>query len=121
MNFSPAIDAQVHRTVCELDDGTRAIAAIWREAGHRARKLKLLQPSYESVRRLVHERRRRPCPPWPRYSRLKRTAILAYELVFQTRPARFVVLDAITGADIDRRLHIYQRRARDDLSRAPRA
>lgn len=98
----------------ELDDGTTCVAAIWRDVGYRARRRKLLQPSYESVRRAVRAQRRRPAPS---YSRLKRAAILAYELVFGTRDPRLVILDVITGDDIDRRLHIYRRRARDESSR----
>jgi len=118
MQFAPPIQPQLRAIVRDLDDGTVAIAAVWREAGHRARQRKLLQPSYESVRRLVHEQRRRRRPVGPGYCRLKRWAILAYELAFQIRDPRLVVLDAITGDDIDRRLHLYQRRPRDNVSRA---
>jgi hypothetical protein len=118
MQFSPVIHPRVCAIVRNLDDGTSPIAAIWREAGRRARRRKLLQPSYESVRRMVLAERRRRCPAGTTYSRGKRWAILAYELVFRTRDPRLVILDAITGDDIDRRLHLYQRRARDELSRA---
>src|SRR4051812_23710265 len=120
MEFSPLIQPQLRAMVRQLDDGTVPIAAVWREAGRRARSRKLLQPSYESVRRLVHEQRRRTRPV-ARYSRGKRWAILVYELVFRTRDPRLVVLDAITGDDIDRRLHLYQRRPRDELSQTVRA
>jgi hypothetical protein len=114
MKFSPAIGPQLRAMIREADRGDAEIAAIWREVGHRARRRKLLQPSYESVRRLVHEQRRRPALG---YSRVKRAAILVYELVFATRDPRLVILDAITGDDIDRRLHLYQRRVRDETSR----
>jgi hypothetical protein len=114
MDFSPAIRPQVRAMVRELDDGTTGIAELWRDVGRRARRRKLLQPSYESVRRLVHEQRRRPRHD---YSRLKRAAILTFELVFRIRDPRLVILDAITGDDIDRRLHLYRRRARDESSR----
>ena len=114
MKFSPAISPQLRAMIRDADDGVCEIAAIWRDVGHRARGRKLLQPSYESVRRLVHAQRRRP--PLG-YSRLKRAAILAFELVFGTRDPRLVILDAITGNDIDRRLLIYQRRPRDESSR----
>jgi hypothetical protein len=70
------------------------------------------------VRRIVHVQRRQRAASWPPYSRLKRAAILAFELVFRTRDPRLVILDAITGDDIDRRPHLYRRRARDDLSQA---
>jgi hypothetical protein len=121
MQFSPCIQPQLRAIVRQLDDGTVPIAAVWREASMRARSRKLLQPSYESVRRLVHEQRRRTRPVSTGYSRVKRWAILAYELVFRTRDSRLVVLDAITGDDIDRRLHVYQRRPRDKSSQAIRA
>jgi hypothetical protein len=118
MRFAPPIQPQLRALVRDLDDGTVAIAAVWRDTGHRARQRKLLQPSYESVRRLVHEQRRWTRPAGAGYCRLKRWAILAYELAFQIRDPRLVVLDAITGDDIDRRLHVYQRRPRDNVSRA---
>jgi hypothetical protein len=121
MKFSPAIAPQVRRMIRDVDDGRSEIAAVWREVGRRARRGKCLQPSYESVRQLVHEQRRLRRETWPQYSRLKRAAILAFELVFGTRDPRLVILDAITGDDIDRRQHIYRRRARDDLSRTPAA
>jgi hypothetical protein len=115
MQFSPTISPQVLAMIRNADDGTCAIAAVWRDAGRRARSRKLLQPSYESVRRIVHAQRRRAARP---YSRLKRLAILAYELVFRTRDPQLIVFDLITGADIDRRPHLYRRRPRDELSQA---
>src|SRR5205809_4846541 len=111
MKFSPWIGPQVAALIRDADDGAREIAAIWRDVGRRARRRKLLQPSYESVRRLVREQRRSPRHG---YSRLKRAAILAFELVFRTREPRLVILDAITGDDIDRRQQIYRRRPRDE-------
>jgi hypothetical protein len=68
MKFSPALAPQVCAMIRDFDDGTCAIAAIWRDVGHRARRRKLLQPSYESVRRLVHAQRRRPSRPYSRSS-----------------------------------------------------
>jgi hypothetical protein len=115
VKFSPALAPQVRSMIRDLDDGTLCIAEIWRDVGHRARRRKLLQPSYESVRRAVHvQRRRRPVRP---YSRLKRAAILAWELAFGARDPRWIVLDLITGDDIDRRPSLYRRRARDESSR----
>ena len=119
MKFSPVIEPRVHEWIRRVDDGTCPIAAVWREVGYRARARKCLQPSYESVRRVVHAQRQARRRTWPRYSRLKRAAILAFELAFSTRDPRLVILDAITGDDIDRRPHLYQRRPRDDLSQAP--
>jgi hypothetical protein len=118
MKFSPAIAPTVIALIADVDDGRCEIAAVWREVGRRARKRKCLQPSYESVRRIVHAQRRLQSRTWPSYSRLKRAALLAFELAFDTRDHRLVILDAITGDDIDRRPHLYQRRPRDDLSQA---
>src|SRR3954464_14071620 len=58
MKFAPEIRPQIHRMIEELDDGVTGIATIWRDIGHRARRRKLLQPSYESIRRLVHNHRK---------------------------------------------------------------
>lgn len=112
MHFAPAIHPTLIRLADELDDGTEVIAAIWRELGRRARRQKLLQPSYESVRRIVHMHR-----AWRRLeaSRLLRAAILTAEFVWQTRNRRAIVLDAFDGADLERRRRLY-RAAR---SRAP--
>jgi hypothetical protein len=100
MQFAPAIHPTLIRLVDELDDGNEVIAAIWRELGHRARRQKLLQPSYESVRRLVHVQR-----AWRRLecSRAKRVAILAAEFLWNTRSRRAILLDALDAADVERR------------------
>lgn len=112
MQFAPAIQPTLIRLVDDLDDGSDAIAAIWRELGHRARAQKLLQPSYESVRRLVHAQRafRRL-----QHFRLKRATILAAELVWTTRVRRAILLDALDRAEVERRPHLY----RVARSRAP--
>ena len=98
MYFAPAIHPTLIRAVDELDDGTEVIAAIWRELGRRARTQRLLQPSYESVRRLVHAQR-----AWRRlvYSRLMRAAILTTEFLWNTRSRKTILLDAFDGADIE--------------------
>ena len=115
MTFSPAIDPLLVQLADELDDGTEVIAAIWRELGRRARRRNLLQPSYESVRRIVHaqrEARRRV------YSGARRVAILTAEFLWNTRNRKGIVLDLIDGADVERRRELYQRRPRGDPSRA---
>jgi len=100
MHFAPAIHPTLIRLADELDDGSEVIAAIWRELGHRARALQLLQPSYETVRRRVHVQR-----AWRRLQdvRLKRAAILVAEFLLNTRNRRAILLDAFDGAEIDRR------------------
>ena len=57
MQFAPAVHPTLILLTDELDDGSEVIAAIWRELGRRARAQRLLQPSYETVRRLVHVQR----------------------------------------------------------------
>jgi hypothetical protein len=119
MQFAPAIHPTLIRLVDDLDDGSEVIAAIWRELGHRARRQKLLQPSYESVRRLVHVQR-----AWRRleYSRAKRVAILAAEFVWNTRNRKAILLDALDAADLERRRavsHAARSRAPASTARSP--
>jgi hypothetical protein len=115
VRFSPAIHPQLIRLVDRMDDGSEPIAPIWRELGYRARAQNLLQPSYESVRRLVHAQR---AARRLEYSRLKRGLLLTVEALWRTRPAVDILNDVITGDDIRRNLHEYQRRPRDTSSRA---
>jgi hypothetical protein len=115
MHFSPAIRPQLLDLIEKLDDDTRGIASIWRELGQAARARGLYQPSYESVRRLVHlcrERRRLAI------SHLKRGAILTAEFLWNTRSRKGILLDALDGADIERRRERYQRRPRGPTPRA---
>jgi len=115
MTFSPAIDPFLIQLIDELDDGSEVIAAIWREVGRRARRRRLLQPSYESVRRLVHAQRavRRQA-----YAGARRVAILTAEFLWNTRSRKGIILDLIDRADVERRRHLYQRRPRDGPSPA---
>ena len=119
MKFAPAIRPQLFALMDELDDGARPIAEVWRELGHLARARRLLQPSYESVRRAVHDLREQRRL---QYSRLKRAAVLSAEFLWNTRDRKGIVLDVWDGADIDRRRERYQRRPRGDRPRpTPRA
>ena len=98
MQFAPAIHPTLIRLIDELDDGSEVIAAIWREVGHRARRQKLLQPSYESVRRLVHAQR-----AWRRLEAcVRRAAILAAGFLLNARHRTAILLDAFEGADLER-------------------
>jgi hypothetical protein len=116
MQFAPAVDPTLIRLTDELDDGSEVIAAIWRELGHRARALGLLQPSYETVRRLVHVQR-----AWRRLLdlRLKRAAILAAEFLLNTRNCKAILLDSFDGADIERRRRAARSRAPASAARSP--
>lgn len=100
MQFAPAVHPTLIRLTDELDDGSAVIAAIWRELGHRARALQLLQPSYETVRRRVHVQR-----AWRRLrdARLKRAAILVVEFLLTTRNRRAILFVPFDGAELERR------------------
>lgn len=85
MTFSPSIGPRLVELVDQLDDGKTGIAAIWRELGHLARAQRLFQPSYESVRRLVHALRE-----WRRLMRLRarRAAVLMVDVLPALRVMR---------------------------------
>ena len=112
MQFAPAVHPTLILLTDELDDGSEVIAATWRELGRRARAQHLLQPSYETVRRLVPVQR-----GWRRLQdlRLKRATILAAEFVLWARNRKAIMLGALDGADIARRQELY----RTARSRAP--
>jgi hypothetical protein len=116
MQFAPAVHPTLIRLTDELDDGSEVIAAIWRELGHRARAVQLLQPSYETVRRRVHVQR-----AWRRLQdvRLKRAAILVAEFLLNTRNRRAILLDAFDGAEIERRRRAARSRAGASAARSP--
>jgi hypothetical protein len=109
MDFAPAIRPQLLEVIAEIDDGKRGIASIWRELGSIARTRRLFQPSYESVRRIVHAQREAASL---QYSRAKRAAILTAEFLWNTRDRKGIVLDAVDGNDIDRRVDMYRKRTR---------
>jgi hypothetical protein len=100
MQFSPAIHPDLIDLLDDLDDGTEVIAAIWRELGRRARGLRLVQPSYESVRRLVHAQRERRKLEW---LRLKRATVLAFDILWRLPDPRTLVLDLAAGGAPRRR------------------
>jgi hypothetical protein len=97
----------LHELLRELDDGSSAIADVWRALGHRARAEGLLQPSYATVRTLVRDLREERRLE---YSRALRAAILAVEFLWNTRDRKGILLDAFDGADIERRRDRYKRR-----------
>src|SRR5262245_54123978 len=115
MKFALQIDSQVRRMIEERDDGSCAVAAIWRDVGHRARRRKLLQPSYESVRRLVREHRR---PRRDGTGRLRQAFARLLELVRRPRRPRTIIVVVITGGEARRLPRAHKRRARDESSRA---
>ena len=116
MQFAPAVHPTLIRLTDELDDGSGVIAAIWRELGHRARALQLLQPSYETVRRRVHVQR-----AWRRLQevRLKRAAILVTEFLLNIRNRKTILVDAFDGAELERRRRAARPRAAASAARSP--
>src|SRR4051812_44917360 len=106
MHFAPAVRPQLLVLIDALDDDKRGIASIWRELGRAARARGLFQPSYETVRGLVHAQRERRRLA---YSQLKRGAILAAEFLWNTRNRKGTLLDVFDGGDIERRPGLYRR------------
>jgi hypothetical protein len=84
------------RLLAELDRadvGHVSIAEVWRRVGREADRLGVTRPSYERVRTLVHELRRRRGPS------LSDTMI---ELAWSWNPAE-LILDRLTETDTCRR------------------
>jgi hypothetical protein len=99
VTFSPHIGPDLFELVDQLDDGKRPRAEIWREAGSELRRRGLLQPSYESVRRIVNlVRELRQVA----YSKLKRAVVLTAEYVWSTRNRTKILRDVFDGADTER-------------------
>jgi hypothetical protein len=92
--FSPRIPDSLLAVILELDDGIRPAAEIWRECGPIARRRRLHQPSYESVRRAVNAQR---LAVQPRSRRRSKAAIVAETLIFRNR----YLIDVITGTHPD--------------------
>ena len=107
MHFAPAVRPQLLALIDALDGDERGIASIWRELGRAARARGLFQPSYETVRRLVHaQRERRRLASL----RLKRAAILAAEVLWDRRLRSRILLGVFDGAGSERR-RVLARRA----------
>jgi hypothetical protein len=56
---APRLDPRLLRALVRLDDPEVPIAETWRRSREDAAKLDLPRPSYECVRQLVHDARRR--------------------------------------------------------------
>jgi len=78
MNFAPAVDRRLIRSIGLMPDLTNA-AAVWRAVRRRAGPLDVDTPCYETIRKLVHiERERR--------ARLLASLFTAIELVTTRSP-----------------------------------
>lgn len=60
---SPRIDSRLLAALGRLDNGKQPIADLHRKLGHVAQHLGLAQPSYESVRLLARDLRKRRAVP----------------------------------------------------------
>ncbi len=62
-NFAPRISPRLVAALERLDDRSLPIAEVHRRLGAEADRLGLTRPSYQRVRELVQEQRRRPRAP----------------------------------------------------------
>ena len=76
---APRIDPLLLKILCWLDDPSRPIAETHRRLGAAADHLGLTRPSYQAVRRHIHEHRERT------NTRPSRTDILL-DVAFRSRP-----------------------------------
>ena len=80
---APRIGRKLLEAIVDNDDGFARYAEINRAVGARAAELGVIKPSYEQVRYLVHELRRRRARP--------RTRDVLLDVVLRVRP-----VDALT-------------------------
>jgi hypothetical protein len=91
MRFTARISPQVRTEIERLSDESLSAAEITRRAGVMAERLGQRRPSYERVRMLVREVRRRPQPP-------PSTADVLLDIAFRVKPP-----DALLRVDPPRR------------------
>jgi hypothetical protein len=58
VDAAPRFSDQLWKAIARLDDGTMPYAEVYRRLGALADELGLSRPSYETVRRFVHDHRR---------------------------------------------------------------
>ena len=75
---APRIDSRLVAALERLDDRRVPIAETWRRVRKVADALELTKPSYEQVRSLIHEARRR--------GRRPTAADILLDIAFRTRP-----------------------------------
>jgi hypothetical protein len=91
---APRLSPRLLDVLRRVDDGRRPIAEVWREVGAAAERLGLPRPSYERVRLLVKEERRRRAVPG--------TAEVLVDIALRTRPPD-ALLDHLSGVGVPRR------------------
>jgi hypothetical protein len=105
VTFAPHIGPRIFQLIDQLDDGKKPRAQIWRELGALLRAEGRLQPSYESIRRIVNTVRALRALA---YSKVKRALVLSAEYLWNLRDRKGILLDVLDGADIDRRRERYK-------------
>jgi hypothetical protein len=90
VKFTARISPQVRIEIERLADGSLSAAEITRRVGALAERLGQRRPSYERVRMLVREVRRRPRTP--------STADVLLDIAFRARPPD-ALLDHLAGLD----------------------
>ena len=90
--FAPRLDPRLHRELARLDDSHVPIAETYRRVAAYARGHRIFRPSYEHVRRLVHDLRRLRRA---RRASRRSTAQLLFEIADAVRPPAALVGNAL--------------------------
>jgi hypothetical protein len=91
---APRIGRKLLEAIVDNDDGFARYAEINRAVGARASELGVIKPSYEQVRYLVHELRRRRARP--------RTRDVLLDVVLRVRPVD-ALTDHLSGVGVNPR------------------
>ena len=91
---APRIGRKLLEAIVDNDDGFARYAEINRAVGTRAAELGVIKPSYEQVRYLVHELRRRRARP--------RTRDVLLDVVLRVRPVD-ALTDHLSGVGVNPR------------------
>jgi len=90
LDFAPRISPRLRAEIERLADASLSAAEITRAVGAKAERLGLRRPSYEQVRKLAREHRRRPRPP--------STTDVLLDVAFRVRPPNAIV-SHLAGTD----------------------
>jgi hypothetical protein len=90
-NFAPRISFRLLAAIERLDDRSVSIAEVCRRVGAEAERLGVPRPSYQRIRVLVHEARRRRMDP--------DTVEVLLDVAWRARPPE-AVLDHLAGTPL---------------------
>jgi hypothetical protein len=96
VTLAPRISRRLLAELERLDDGTVPFAELCRGVGAAADRFGLTRPSYERIRMLAHELRRRKRRPRPS------TGEILADIALRTRPPEALV-DHLAGVPLPRR------------------